>query len=149
MLDHFARGQEALLEGARGFAAACNPATRGWLWTPIKPMLESLTARGRAGSCLAGAIMIPVMLFVVVPIGTAILLWGTFGSLVMLVSFAGRYGTPFGIMAGVLNFIGCAALLGFLSHGLVWEGPERNVFGGASWAEDLDAISRAGLKGGR
>ena len=147
MLNHYLQAQDILISSAQNFAAGYNPETRGWAWKPFRPSLENLLAGGRAKRALGATIMIAVVLLVLMPVGLAICIWGTVGTLLLFLRLAREYGALMGVAAALANFTVSAAVLGYLYHGFDWGTEEREVFGGASWADDIEAISRAGLKG--
>lgn len=147
MLNHYLQAQDALIQGAQTFAAGFAPETRGWAWKPFRPFLENLLAGGRAKRALAATIMIAVVLVVLMPVGLVISIWGIFGTMLLFLHLAQEYGALLGVAAAMVNVTASAAVLGYLYHGFRWDDDERDVFGGASWAKDIEAISRAGLKG--
>lgn len=149
MLNHYLQAQDILIAGAHNFAESYNPETRGWFWKPFRPFLEGLLAGNRAARALGVTIIIAVILIVMMPVGLAISIWGIIGTVVLFLSLAREYGAVIGIAAALANFFVSAAVLGYLYHGFSWDDERRDVFGGASWADDIDAISRAGLKGGQ
>lgn len=147
MLNHYLQAQETLISCAQNFAAGYDPETSGWAWKPFRALLENLLAGGRAKRALGVTIMIAVVLLVFMPVGVAICLWGLVGSILLFLHLAREYGALIGVMAGIANFTASAAVLGYLYHGFAWDTEKRDVFGSASWADDIEAISRAGLKG--
>lgn len=147
MLNHYLQAQDILINSAQNFAAGCDPETRGWAWKPFRPSLESLLAGGRVKRALGATIIIGVALLVFMPVAFAISIWGIVGSLLIFLRLAREYGALASIALAIANFTLCAVVLGYLVHGFAWDKDERDVFGGASWADDIEAISRAGLKG--
>lgn len=143
---------EFMAHTALDFAETMNPGTQGWMIAPVNALSQRFDGGRLSGRIGQWCIGVSVGLLLV-PVFAVIVAWGLWFSIIFGVTVGafvggGVIGCFIGGCVGLGNFLLATVALAFVYHGLK-EDDARNVFGGASWADDLDAISQAGLKGRR